>query len=269
MNIHITDKNVFEALKSASIAQCQFGSPLYRTNDEFSDVDIHYVYTTSVNELNSFLKSHHHLQYKSDGVDHIFVNFHTFLHNLLRGDSTVLFEIIQSDSFKNTDLEFIYNMKDAFINYSVIRSYIGLANRDCKLYYKKETHREQIKSLGHIWRGYFFAKSIMDGNFRLINEEFLEVFAKLKAIEETNFVEKKRWLAEGHNNVTILREILNDRFNNNKLGLPKYMTTENQMILDSKINNMMLSQNWVTKQSYLDKFDLTPFYDAFENEISY
>ena len=270
MNIHIKNIELFEAMKSASLAQCQFGSVLYKTNDEFSDVDIHYVYTTSVNELNSFLKSHHHLQYKEEGKDHIFVSLHTFLYNLLKGDSTVLFEIVHSDSFKNTPLNFLHEMKDAFTNYAMVRSYLGFARRDCQHYHKAKGHREQIKSLGHIWRGYYFAQSILNGNFRLINEEFLEIFAQLKAIGETNFVEKKRWLSDGQKLVTELREELNYKFNNDTLSLPKYMTIENQIKLDRELQGLMKTPTaWFSRQEHLSDFDLVPFYDAFENEITY
>jgi predicted nucleotidyltransferase len=269
MNIHIKDDLVFESLKQASLIYCRFGSVLYKTNDEFSDVDLHYIYTTSKKELNSFLKSHHHLQYKENGIDHIFVNFHVFLHNLLRGDSTVLFEITQSDLLKNTPLEFIYDMRHAFINYTIVRAYLGFCRRDWQYYYKQETHREQIKSLGHIWRGYYFAKSLMEGNFSLINNEFLNRFNELKTINETDFKIKKFWLEEGAKNVANLREELNSKFNNNNLDLPKYMTIENQIKLDNYITDMMHSNLWLNKQLYLNEFNLKPFYNAFENEINY
>ena len=269
MNIHITDKSVFECLKSASLASCRFGSHLYKTNDEFSDVDIHYVYSTSVNELNSYLKSHHHLQFKEESVDHIFVNLHTLLNNVIKADSTVLFEIIQSDALKGTDLNFLFQMKDAFINYAIIRSYCGFARRDCQHYHKTKEHREQIKSLGHIWRGYYFAKSLIEGNFSLINEDFLKRFQELKSIGENEYKLKKLWLEEGSKCVTNLREEVNRQFNNNTLGLPKYMTIDNQKLLDSHINNLMRSNSFLEKQSKLENFDLTLFYDAFENEINY
>ena len=269
MNIHITDKSVFESLKQASIVDCRFGSVLYKTDDKFSDVDLHYVYTTSVNELNSFIKSHHHLQYKEEGIDHIFVNLHTFLNNLIKGDSTVLFEILQSDLLKGTDLDFLYQMKDAFINYSIVRSYIGLANRDCKFFHKKETHREQIKALGHIYRGYYFAKSLMEGNFSLINNNFLEIFKEIKQIGETDFKNKKKFLNGGQKLVTDIRLILTEKFNNKKLGMPKYISVDNQILLDKNINNLMNSDTWKIKQNFLTNFNLIPFYDAFENEISY
>ena len=269
MNIHITNKETFESLKAASFAACQFGSHLYRTNDELSDKDIHYVYATSVNETNSFLKSHHHLQWKSDDIDHIFVNLQTFIKNTINGDSTVLFEVIQSGELMDTPLSFIYDMKDAFINYSIIRSYLGFANRDCKHWYKKETHREQLKALGHIYRGYYFAKSLMEGNFSLINDEFLETFHKIKLIEDGNNKVKKLFLQKGQELVTNIREELNQKFNSGNLNLPKYMSIENQVILDTKVNELIGKWSYVKKRDFLTNFDMTPFYNAFENEINY
>lgn len=269
MNIHIKDKDFFHSLQSASLASARFGSHLYKTNDQFSDSDIHYVYTTSEIETISFLKSHHHLQYKEEGIDHIFVNLHTFLSNVIKGDSTVLFEIIHSDAFKGTSLEFLYNMRIAFNNYAIIRAYLGYSRRDIQHYHKKETHREQLKALGHIHRGYFFAKSLMEGNFSLINNDFLEVFAEIKKITETDFKTKKHFLNKGQELVTELRNELNHQFNNNLLGLPKYMTIGDMNNLDFKLKQLMISQEWNTKKSNLDSFDMSLFYDAYENEINY
>lgn len=269
MNIHIKDEKVYEALKNASLASCEFGSTLYRTNDSLSDKDLHYIYATSNPELNSFLKSHHHLQYKEEGIDSIFVNLHTFLHNLIKGDSTVLFEIVHSDSFKGTQLEFLHNMKDSFINYAIVRSYLGFARRDIQHYHKKETHREQLKALCHIWRGYFFADSLMNGDFILINEKFLQMATEIKAISILDNASKKSFLQAGQTSVTNLREELNRKFNNNLLGMPKYMSVENQLLLDTNIKALTDTNEWKSKQNYLNNFDMNPFYNAFENEITY
>lgn len=269
MNIHIKNKELFEKLQSASLASGRFGSFLYKTNDEFSDSDIHYVYTTSVPELNSFLKSHHHLQWKENGVDHIFVNLHTFLSNLIKGDSAVLFELIHSESFKDTSLGFIYEMRNSFINYAIIRAYLGFARRDCQFYHRKQTHRDQLKALGHIHRGYFFAKSLMNKDFKLVDDDFLKVFSEIKLLGEKDFKAKKEFLNNGQELVTNLREELNQRFNNNTLNLPKYMDLNDMSKLDNEIEKLMLSDEWKLKQSYLSDFNMDIFYDAYENEINY
>ncbi len=269
MNIHTTDINLFEKLRNASLSATQFGSVLYNTNDEFSDIDIHHIYATSNIEMQSFLKSHHHIQYNLFNEDHIFVNLHTFIKNVMNGDSTVLFEILHSGSFINTPLEFIYNMRNNFINYSIIRSYVGLGKRDVDHYHKKKTHREQIKALGHIYRGYYFAKSLMENNFCLINDDFLILFKEIKSISETDYKLKKEYLNNGANLIKELRETLNNKFNNHTLNLPKYMTIENQNKLDLGIKNLINTKEYIYKQNYLNNFDMNIFYNAFENEINY
>lgn len=269
MNIHIKDENLFKNLKAASLFSCEFGSKLYKTNDSQSDTDIHYIYCTSDNELKSFTRSHHHLQYKENGVDHIFVSLHTFMNNILKGDSTVLFELLFTDNFKASPLEFLNDIRNSFINYPIIRSYLGLANRDHKYYHKKVTHRDQIKTISHIYRGYFFAKSLLENNFSLVNKDFLEVFAILKQIGETDFKEKKKHLTAAHNLVSNLRIELNDKFNNGNLDLPRFMLVENQAILDICIKILMNSNAWQTRVKFLDTFDMNIFYETFENYITY
>ncbi len=270
MNLHFKDITIFNHLKEASLVSCEFGSSLYKTNDENSDVDIHYIYATSNKELNSFVKSHHHLQYIEDGIDHVFVNLHTFILNTIKGDSTVLFEIIQSDILKDTALNFIYEMKYAFINYSIIRSYLGFANRDFRKYHTKVTHREQLKSICHIYRGYYFAKSLMEGNFRLINDEFLDKVKEIKLLKEDDYVGKKKLLNSGVNIVSDLRMKLNEDFDRGRINLPKYMTIENQTKLDFQLSSLMEREEFKEKQLRIKNMDLTIFYDAFENnEIKY
>jgi hypothetical protein len=160
-------------------------------------------------------------------------------------------------------------MRDSFINYSIIRSYCGFARRDIQHYSKKKTHREQLKALAHIFRGYYFAKSLLDGNFQLVNEEFLELVKDIRTIEENDYKAKKDFLNKGQNLVTNLREGLNLALNNNTLSIPKFMSVEEQAKLDCEIKNLAFSWEWNYCQSFLKNFDMTPFYNAFENEINY
>ena len=104
----------------------------------------------------------------------------------------------------------------------------------------------------------------MEGNFSLINKEFLERFAELKTIGETEYKVKKLWLEEGSKLVTNLREDLNGKFNNNTLGLPKYMTIENDIdsdvikeIIDTKQNihkELKLHNNKIYEKSYEESY---------------
>ena len=269
MNIHINDLNLFDNLLQASVAKSNFGSILYNTNDQFSDNDIHYFYTTSDNEMNSFLKSHHHIQYKNANIDYVFVNIHTLIKNIINGDSTVLFEIIHSGNLINTPLEFLYNMRNYFNNYSIIRSYLGFAKRDVEHYVKNKTHREQIKTLGHIYRGYYFAKSLIENDFKLINLDFLKLFTTLKKIDESDYKTKKIFLSDAKNLITSLREELNYKYDRKILDIPKYMEIENQKKLDEHLRILINSDDYIYKKNKLKNFDMEIFYKAFENDINY
>jgi hypothetical protein len=169
----------------------------------------------------------------------------------------------------NTPLEFLYDMRNEFINYSVIRSYMGMARRDIAYYSKNKTHYEQIKCIAHVYRGYYFAKSLMENNFNLISEDFLKVYAELKLIGETDFGLKKNYLNEIKIKITELREKLNYNFERNLLIIPKYMKVENQEILDNKLNILMKSDEYIKKKNLLNDFDMRLFYESYENDINY
>ena len=270
MNIHFKDSTLFENLIKASLVKVEIGSTMYGTNDSGSDTDYLYVYATSQNELNSFLKSHHQLQFKENNIDHNFISLHGFLNNLINGDSTINFEVVNSDKLVNTPLQFLYDMRTAFNNYSIIRSYLGLARRDGKHYFKAPTHREQLKSITHIWRGFYYARAILNNNFKLIDVEFLEKVKEIRKTAEDDFKTKKELLNSSLDNISRLRDVLNEKFNNKKLNLPKYMDISKKKKLDSNLSNLMsMSSAWFYRQNHLNNFDLTPFYDSFENWVNY
>ena len=97
MNIHFEDKDLFEQLKRESLVKVKVGSHLYGMETDESDVDYLYIYLKPENMKDSFIWEHHQLQYKEDGVDHNFVDLHTFIRNILTGDSTINFEVLHSN----------------------------------------------------------------------------------------------------------------------------------------------------------------------------
>lgn len=270
MNIHFKNKDVFESLVKASIAKIEVGSSMYGTNDSESDVDFLYIYATSSKELQSFLKSHHQLQYKESGIDHNFISLHSFLTNAINGDSTINFEVINSDFLKNTDLSFLYDMRNEFFNYSIIRSYLGMARRDIKYYHKETSHRDQLKKICHVWRGYYFAKSIWDENFTLKDDDFLRKVSEVRSIGETDYVSKKRLLNEAGELISNLRGDINLLVNSKEFKLNRYMSIDGQKKLDDNISTLMSRPtSWFNRQQYSDCIDMTVFYDAFENWVNY
>jgi predicted nucleotidyltransferase len=266
MNIHFNDIELFEKLKSSSIIKIEFGSTMYGLNDSNSDIDFLYVYVISKNELNSFLKSHHQLQFKENGIDHNFINIHQFITNTISGDSTINFECINSDKLLGTDLEFLYNLRSSFNTDSVIRSYLGLAKRDHKHYFKETNHRTQLKRIIHIYRGYYYAKTLMDKSFTLLNKDVLSIAKEVRTTSENDFTKKKEYLTNAINLISISREELN----NLKIGtISKNMDIISSSLIDKGLNDLMNKEEFKYKQDILKDFDMSVFYNAFENWVSY
>lgn len=264
MNIHIEDKELFEKLKEATIVKTLIGSHLYGINNSKSDKDYLYIYATSENELTSVIKTHHQLQYKEDGVDHNFVSLHTFIENILNGDSTINFEIVNSKQLVGTDLEWLYNIGEYFLTYTVIRSYLGFARRDVKFFYKSETDYEKRKKLKHIIRGYIYARNMLDyeWDFEESNNELIS--------SNIDIIDIKSKIVRGfESKISLLRKDLNKRLNDNNLKYAQKMSYKNGMDLTNKLLSFCKSKTFKNKQKILNNFDLSLFINSFENWVEY
>jgi predicted nucleotidyltransferase len=266
MNIHFTDKDLFERLKNATIAKVVVGSHMYGTNNEHSDTDYLYIYATSQNELNSYVQTNHQLQYKEDGIDHNFVSLHTFIRNIINGDSTINFEVMQSNCFAGTELSWLIGHKHSFITYTIIRSYLGLARRDVKHYYKYNNDQDKKKRLGHIIRGYLYAYDMIynrwNFNFKSCNKELISLI-------ETLDVSKTSTLKLYDQLISKLRDDLNERFNNKKLGLGQHMDVDSGTFLNHDLLVYVDSESFKHKQDFLVDFNMYMFINSIENWVEY
>lgn len=265
MNIHI-DKNLYNILSSSTIFKCMIGSYMYGINDEYSDIDYLHIYVPTIAEQNSFTYTHHQYQYKEDNIDYIFVDIFSFIRNCLIGDSTINFEIIWLDEMKTSNISFLYDMREKFINYKILRSYLGLARRDLIMLSKEKTIREKNKKLIHIIRGYNFAYSIFNNNF--------EPKITGKLLEEINIVKSytsdkdRHFHAEKYKQlISDFRDELNLLFDNRNTNFPRYMKTEDQKMLDNYLSELINSDIW---KKHLNKdFDMTYLYVINENDLIY
>ncbi len=267
MNIHVNDIKLFEHLKACALVRLEIGSKMYNLNHEKSDVDYLYILPTSDAQLNSFQQSYHQLQYLEEGIDHNFISLHQFIRNSLSGDSTINFECINSEQLVNTCLEILFAQRESFANYKIVRSYLGLARRDGKAYFKHSDDAYQQKRLIHIIRGYYFAKSIVNHNFNLIDDNILEEAKRVRGITDPK--ERKGVLNYYLDSVSKLRDELNEMLNSKILNLPQFMGVEQQILLDTTLNMIMGSAEYKQKKRLGGIYDLTPFYDANENWVSY
>jgi predicted nucleotidyltransferase len=264
MNIHFTDKKLFEQLQKATLAKVIVGSHLYGTNNEKSDIDYLYIYATSQNEMFSAIKTHHQLQYKENNIDYNFVSLHSFICNILNGDSTINFEVVQSDLLKDSVLDFLYEIRNEFITYTVIKSYLGLARRDVKHYHKADTEYLKKKRLGHIIRGYLYARDMLYNkfNFELINKELISI---LNTIDVSN----NKLLKEYDKEISNLRNELNDKLNNKTLNLAQHLSVDASKKITEELIYLCDSDIFKQKQNHLNNFDMSYYLEAYENWVSY
>lgn len=267
MNIHFTDKKIFDKLKNSSLINIEIGSTMYGTNDENSDTDILYVYIPSKEDDISFTSTHHQFQYKENNTDHIFIDIFNFIRNTLNGDSTINFEIINHTDLIYTPLSFLYDMRKDFHNYKILRAYLGFCRRDIKFLNKGgTTERDKNKKLGHILRGLEFTKSILNKDFSpIITKKLKDEIFKYRNFDFKQRTEQSNILEE---EVSTLRSHINFLLDSNNLGLPTYMLIENQKKLNNHIKNLTNSDIW--KEKKMDSLGLLDLiYNVNENDIEY
>ena len=267
MNIHFTDETIFKNLLKATLVNIDIGSTMYGTSDNSSDIDRIHIYVPNIEDDLSFTSTHHQFQYKTNGIDYLFINIHDFLRNSLNGDSTINYEVIMSDSLKHTNLNFLYEIRNAFSNYKIVRSYLGLCKRDIKFLNKGgTTERDKNKKLGHILRGYRFAKLIMENKFSpYISGSLLEEIYDMKSFDY-----KQRTIRTGilTDKISLFRANCNKLLDSGELGLPIYMSISNQKLLDKNLKELTDSEEW--KERKLESLGLLDLiYNVNENDINY
>jgi len=264
MNIHFTDKQLFDNLINATLYKIKIGSYMYGTNNDKSDTDYLYIYATSENELLSPIQTQQQLQYKDNNIDYNFTSIHNFIKNCISGDSTINFECIQSDEFNNTSLEWINKYKDTFKTYTIIRSYLGFARRDIKHYFKYNDTYNKEKRLKHIIRGYIYTYNLINHtfNFKQCNKELINT---IKYIDVSNNKQLKHY----ESLISNLREELTEKFNNHTLNLSQKIDVEQGIKLTNDLITFCNSTYYKDKQLYLTNFDLTMFINSFENWVEY
>lgn len=173
MNIHL-DYNDFKNsnYELDMLGSATFGSTMYGTNNKNSDEDV-IIIMKNIKRLP--IITHHQIQLKRKDnnihkQDIIISTLDQFLHNLLNGDSTINYEVVMQNCFKNTTIDFLHDFKKMFTNYNIINSYYGMAKRDIKFYKKSNDINDKKKKLNHIIRGVLIGNFIKE-NYKIINEK--------------------------------------------------------------------------------------------------
>lgn len=266
MNIHIFNKEAFELLEEASIFSIDIGSTMYGTTNKESDKDLLHVYIPCIEELTSFVETHHQFQYKENGVDYLFVNIFQFFRNALNGDSTINFEVINHFSLENTAFDWVYKNRFIFANYRILKSYLGIARRDLKHLSKERTIRDKNKKLAHVVRSYYFVEDILNQKFKpIIQKERLVEIIEIHQLKDSR--KRHELMKNWSEKIEELRNLVNEKMDNHSLNLPYYMLPQHQQLLDEFIQSL-IKQKKITSSVYFELLK-EQLYNVNENGIIY
>ncbi|MCU0390891.1 MAG: nucleotidyltransferase domain-containing protein [Thermoflexibacter sp.] len=275
MNIHITDQDLFENLQAAALCRLEIGSKLYGLAHAESDTDYLYILPRTIDEGESFLSSHHQIQYKDTdkAIDHNFTNLYAFITNCLSGDNTINFECLHSPQLHASPLHFLGELAPYFRNYHVIRAYLGFCDRDIRHYNRHKSLKDKASAIIHIQRGYLFAQAIFEDKFELLLPELI-TYAKTvrQAYEMKDYQVYELMLP------TIQQEVKN--FRQNKVNkaleskqLAKNMLPHYQALLDEKLQVFVKSDFYRTRQAKISAINaqklLHIYYHAYEYWVDY
>ena len=182
MNIHFEDIELFDNLNKMVIFDIEVGAGMYGLKNKDSDIDILKIYLDNTKML---YETNHQLQYNAtvngNKVNYIFTSLEQFIRNILSGDSTINYEVLSTKLFKTHSIAF-YNLYHKLSKYKlkIIKSYLGMANRDLKSLRKEFSG----KKLSHFIRGVEFAHSL--ANDRDLFEFVLDYNKRMYLLEIKN-----------------------------------------------------------------------------------
>ena len=259
MNLHI-DKNEFDLLMNSKlVGQFVIGSKLYGLDDADSDTDYLVIYHPFRNQLQSPFNNHHQFQYKDaeNNADYNFVDSITFIKNLIKGDSTINYELLHSEQFKSCSLSFLMSFIPAFRTYTICKAYLGFANRDLKMLNQRKTHKDKLSGMLHAKRSYYYAASIFEENFKL---DLVELKVYKEHLRTLSYIDPK-YLSESREVIDNYRkQIINPAMENKTIA--RYLEPQVQHLIDLHFQKAIEIND--------TKLDLTRIYEANEEiELKY
>ena len=218
MNIKITEEQRHELWERRGKSQI-FGSNLYGTQTENSDVDILYFYRDFPNF--GGVPNNHCFQFKRDNVDEIWVGFDQYDYLLQKGDNTIFPELILfSDNYSDE------HKLERCRTYSIIKSFVGFSKRD--LYVGNKWNNS--KRICHAIRCLYIAQKLLDNKLPIVSEFILlqaKIIGNQERVDQLNL------------DYEDIRKQMNEQYQDGRLNLyyiPKVANQLHQLQLNS--NNL-------------------------------
>ena len=264
MNIHVSEET-FKDLQKSILISIKMGSKLYGCETTSSDTDYLHIIATPLNWQHSLSWTHHNLQYKESGIDHVFCTIQNFVRNILKGDSTLNYESLFSLEFENSkELQFIYNRKHEFNNYKLMLAYLGLARRDLKQF----SQSYDVKKLFHAARGFWSFERLHSNLYSNdLKGQDLSFWEFLMNIRQQKFsrLEMIEIMKELGNKVDSARKELGLSFEAGKIN--RLMNVETLEKLDQDLITFCKSEFY--QSHVLENLSLSQVYSALETDIDY
>lgn len=201
----------FKKITPSIIASILVGSHSYGLTNNQSDKDILHIYTTS-EDVSTF----HQLIFQEQGIDHLLCTSQQLVKNITSGDSLVNFEAIHSEEAKEK-LNFLYENRQEFYDFNVIKAYLGFAKRDLKNFYSSIN----MGKLFHAYRGVLVANKLLkektySNDYRVFSEEEQKNLVKMKKNDLTR--EEITKIAGGINlSIEALKKELTTKLNTHQI----------------------------------------------------
>ena len=221
MNIIISEE-LHNNLQKHIISTIEFGSGLKGESTTSSDTDLLHIVESVDWWVSSVIANQHILQYKTENVDHLYCNAHTFVKSLLGGDTTIFVEMHRFGGLNNTCLEFL-NKYD-FIYYKTLRAYLGISRRD-------------MKDIKKLWKTKNFRK--MNKKFKFTRQGLDIVIETMKKniVDETFYFNYENKYNELFNNVIDVTNMTYNEMDNivsNIITLTEFVRTRLNLSIDNK-----------------------------------
>lgn len=264
MNLHISEDQ-FKSLKESTILSIRMGSRLYGAETATSDTDILHIFAKGKDMEHSFVWTHHNFQYKEEGVDHVFTSLQNFISNLLKGDSTINYECLFSKEMaSSTELKWLYDFREEFKGYALLRSYLGLARRDLKQYSQNYDTKKLFHALRGIWTYELIRKNMYKNEFKEIDSDYFDFLMSIR-LGKIDKMESIKLMKSSGEKVEELRKSLSEELQSGKIA--RVMDSVLLEKLDRELVNYCTTTNYKEKQK--DKLIISEVYATLESDIKY
>jgi predicted nucleotidyltransferase len=202
---------------------------------------------------------------KKNNKDYLFSSLHLFLRNLISGDSCINFEVLHTDSIKNSSLSFLHQNREEFYNYNIAKAYLGFAKRDLKNIIH-ENNFINYKKLSHVVRSVTTCEAILNKNYDNHFSHYQQEYNLMKSLKDQKTNNAHDLIKLYEEKTTTLRNQINNLLENKKIV--RALKVDFMASLDIWLEDLVNSNDYIQKRNHLT-IDKTLYYKVLEEGLKY